>query len=354
MELASSLEELQAGMSEKAQTKVIKSNSNPQWGQEFQLVSATPDSLLRLQVYDWNNGRPSDFIGSVTVPIAVLLERGTHRFNTGLRRPRSRFEGKDDLLITDVEDCIPYWERVTNVLGDKIPDIGSDQVSGNAAVALSSSIPVYTEVPDILSDSTSETAPNRNAKRELKEWLRHRQTYGRARLEFTVKFEGVFVGKKAEEAVGCRLDAAVSSLCRGMHRHIRPLVVDAVTGDHAVELQSKASIPASVVDKATAALLTYLDEQLATLNGLLYQSVTQQVLCNLWKGVCVELLYLLLPTIDHDNDITRPVDEVGTKLGGFISKFCFAFTLLLVDDRESERKPAKLARTFSNFGLSTR
>eukprot|EP01138_Halocafeteria_seosinensis_P006473 gb/GECG01006617.1/.p1 GENE.gb/GECG01006617.1/~~gb/GECG01006617.1/.p1 ORF type:complete len:2440 (+),score=322.90 gb/GECG01006617.1/:1-7320(+) len=323
VEAAGSIDELQAHMTERVETSIIKSTLDPQWNAKLTLVTASSNAFIRISVFDWNSNGEDQFIGSITLPLATLLNLKTHKFHTALRRPRHSREGQDDMIVTNAEECVPFWDQLYEELGKRVKNVGGDTVEGEAEDKFTASLSMNLQLLRSLSDAEDSKTDQHALKRELREWYKCQTQRGS--IEFSINFDEVDVGRKAEEAIDWRLQMAITSLSRGMHRHIRPLVVDAVTGDHGSIVDSHNEIPDATVADAAQALLQYLDDQLCTLSELVYEPVTYRVIGNLWQGICIELLYLLLPTMDHDNMVTRPVDDKEREKASKVSKNFFKF-----------------------------
>lgn len=60
------------------QTKIVKENPNPRWGDTLYVIITSLNDSLTLQLYDWNEYRKDKELGTATFPLEQLGEITEH------------------------------------------------------------------------------------------------------------------------------------------------------------------------------------------------------------------------------------------------------------------------------------
>jgi len=327
-------------------TETHPNTLNPKFNFTAKLLADGPAAALHIHVLDQDSGE-DDSLGSITIPLAPLLNQGLVECVVGLRHSAEVEPGSDTVLLREggVASGAPAegtWDQLGADVQQRLAAMckapnfqalqaawGHDQMrmaaGGSASAAerehfnedLLPSLMQHFCDPcpaprDLLDESSSKVEAVTLAMaskglygKQFKKWNAKRSPHGK--LHMSLAFQEADASTQMFQHMSDLLMKSMGRFMALFHDLNRPCIIEMVPPEDSIEQPSGSKAYTRQVAAYAHPYLEAIDQRLLVLEEeCAYPALVRAMLLCAWEGFCVEMSHLILPDVPADTDMTRP------------------------------------------------
>ena len=327
-------------------TETHPNTLNPKFNFTAKLLADGPAAALHIHVLDQDSGE-DDSLGSITIPLAPILNHGLVECIVGLRHCAEVELGSDTVLLREgarangppaegTWELLPADVKQRLAAMCKAPSFAAlQQAWGHDEMRMATSNNATQQerehfdralLPSLMrhfcdpcpvprdalqadgtkAEAVAEAMANKGPYGKLfKQWNTKRAPHGK--LHLSLAFQETDASTQMFQHMSDLLMKSMGRFMALFHDLNRPCIIEMVPTDDRIE-----DAPGSkAFDRQVAAYaqpyLEAIDQRLLVLEEeCAYPTLVRAMLLCAWEGFCVELSHLLLPDVPADTDMTRP------------------------------------------------